>query len=109
MRLNSMYDKESMAFCFYNSLTLTQCEYYGRYYAGGVSELTPSEFKKLSIPYRKIKKNDIIHLSKMIEENEEIEKIISFVNSKTISKEWEEEKIVRLDEMRRKLIKRRRP
>ena len=109
MRLNSMYDKESMAFCFYNSLTLTQCVYYGRYYAGGVSELTPSEFKKLSIPYRKIKKNDIIHLSKMIEENEEIEKIISFVNSKTISKEWEEEKIVRLDEMRRKLIKRRRP
>ena len=35
MRLNSAYDKESMAFCFYNSLTLTQCEFYGRYYAGG--------------------------------------------------------------------------
>ena len=34
MRLNPIYDKESMAFCFYNSLTSTQCEYYGRYYAG---------------------------------------------------------------------------
>lgn len=45
MRLNKGYERESVAFCFYNSLTLTQCEYYGRYYAGGVSELTPSEFK----------------------------------------------------------------
>ena len=29
MRLDSAYDKESMAFCFYNSLTLTQCEFMG--------------------------------------------------------------------------------
>ena len=65
MRLNSAYDKGSMAFCFYNSLTLTQCEFYGRYYAGGVSELTPSEFKRLAIPYRKIDKNDIERLSEM--------------------------------------------
>ena len=65
MRLGSVYDKCSMAFCFYNSLTLTQCEFYGRYYAGGVLELTPSEFKRLTIPYRKIDRNDIERLSKM--------------------------------------------
>ena len=51
MRLKGYYDKRSAAFCFYNSLTLAQCEYYGRYYAGGVSELIPSEFKELAIPY----------------------------------------------------------
>ena len=107
MRLFSTYDKCSMAFCFYNSLTLTQCEFYGRYYAGGVSELTPSEFKRLAIPYRKISKNDITRLSEMFKENENIDKIIAFVNSKTIEKEWDHKQILRLDEMRKKLMERR--
>lgn len=107
MRLNSRYDTESMAFCFYNSLTLVQCEYYGRYYAGGVSELTPSEFKRLAIPYREIDKEDIKILAKMFKENEETEKIISFVNLKTIGKEWEYSQIEKLDEMRSKLMERR--
>lgn len=107
MRLHPAYDKESMAFCFYNSLTLTQCEFYGRYYAGGVSELTPSEFKKLAIPYRKIDKNDIACLSEMFERNEETDKIITFVNSKTIEKEWGHEQIVKLDDIRKKLMERR--
>ncbi len=107
MRLNPVYDKSSMAFCFYNSLTLTQCEFYGRYYAGGVSELTPSEFKKLAIPYREISKNDIERLSELFKENEDIDKIIAFVNSKTIEKELEYKQILRLDQMRRKLMGRR--
>ena len=107
MRLNSAYDKESMAFCFYNSLTLAQCEFYGRYYAGGVSELTPSEFKRLAIPYRKINKNDIERLSGMLKKNEEIDKIIAFVNSKTIGIEWKHKHILRLDAIRRKLMERR--
>lgn len=107
MRLNLAYDKGSMAFCFYNSLTLTQCEFYGRYYAGGVSELIPSEFKRLAIPYREIDRNDIERLSEMFEKNEDIDKIIAFVNSKTIEKEWEHKQILRLDEMRRKLMERR--
>lgn len=107
MRLSSAYDKKSMAFCFYNSLTLTQCEFYGRYYAGGVSELTPSEFKRLAIPYREIDKNDIKQLSEMFNKNENIDKIIAFVNSKTIGKDLEHKEIVRLDEMRRKLMERR--
>lgn len=109
MRLDSDYDKESMTFCFYNSLTVTQCEFNGRYYAGGVSELTPSEFKSLSIPYRKIDKDDIKQLSEMFKENEDADKIIAFVNSKTIEKEWGHEHILRLDELRRKLIERRMP
>ncbi|MBR1742404.1 MAG: Eco57I restriction-modification methylase domain-containing protein [Lachnospiraceae bacterium] len=107
MRLDSIYDKGSMAFCFYNSLTLTQCEFYGRYYAGGVSELTPSEFKSLAIPYRKIDKNDILHLSEMFRENAGVNKIIEFVNSKTLEREWEAKDILKLDGMRRKLMERR--
>lgn len=107
IRLYESYDKESVAFCFYNSLTLTQCEYYGRYYAGGVSELTPSEFKCLSIPYQKIEREYIKKLSKMFEENERIDKIVEFVNSKTIAKDLEDEKIRKLDTIRKMLMERR--
>lgn len=107
IRLYSNYNSESMAFCFYNSLTLTQCEYYGRFYAGGVSELTPSEFKKLAIPYRDIPKEDIRKLARMIAQNDGEEEIINFVNSRTIQNEWDRKKIERLDEMRRKLMSRR--
>lgn len=107
MRLDPAYCKESMAFCFYNSLTLTQCEFYGRYYAGGVCELTPSEFKRLSVPYRKIDKKDILQLSKMFQEHDECDNIIAFVNSRTIEMDLEHKQILQLDEMRRKLLKRR--
>src|SRR5699024_3910683 len=40
LRLHEGIEPESLVFCFYNSLTLAQCEFVGRYYAGGVSELT---------------------------------------------------------------------
>lgn len=107
MRLGPIYEKESMAFCFYNSLTLTQCEFYGRYYAGGVAELTPSEFKRLTVPYYNIEKKDIEQLAKMFAKNEEVDTIIEFVNSKTIGKEWDSDTIIKLDQMRKKLMERR--
>lgn len=44
----------SFVFCFYNSMTLAQCEYNGRYYGGGVRELVPSELQSLTIPYETI-------------------------------------------------------
>ena len=48
IRLKEGLDKDSLVFCFYNSLTLAQCEFQGRYYGGGVSELVPTEFKKIT-------------------------------------------------------------
>lgn len=42
---------ENLIFSFYNSLTLAFAELHGRYYGGGVLELTPNEFKKLPVPY----------------------------------------------------------
>jgi len=107
MRINGKYDKESVAFCFYNSLTLTLCEYYGRYYAGGVSELTPSEFKRVAIPYYKVDKCDIERLSKMFANNEGIDRIIQFVKSRTIGRDMENNIIIKLDGIRRKLMERR--
>jgi adenine-specific DNA-methyltransferase len=49
---------ESIIYSFFNSLTLTFCELNGRYYGGGVLELTPSEFKGLPLPYKNITKKE---------------------------------------------------
>lgn len=72
-----------------------------------MSELTPSEFKSLVIPYCEIERGDIKHLAQLFEEKVDIEKIIAFVNSRTLEKEWTTEKITQLDEMRKKLMERR--
>lgn len=42
---------ESLILSFYNSLTLLCAELFGRYYGGGVLEVTPNEFRELPIPY----------------------------------------------------------
>lgn len=107
IQLNETLDKGSFVFCFYNSLTLAQCEFQGRYYGGGVCELTPSEFKELTIPYHRIPGEDIKMLDRMFREKRSIEDIVSFVNSKTIGLDIEKEKITEVEEMRRILIERR--
>lgn len=107
LQLHNEIDAESIVFCFYNSLTLAQCEFVGRYYAGGVSELTPNEFRALSIPYRRIKVNDINVVKQMFSDNEPLEKIISFVNSKTLELDLDAASIERLNSIRTKLINRR--
>ena len=45
------YNLDNFIFSFYNSLTLAFAELEGRYYGGGVLELTPNEFRVLPIPY----------------------------------------------------------
>lgn len=52
--MNEGFEIENLIFSFYNSLTLSFAELYGRYYGGGVLELTPNEFKKIPVPYLKI-------------------------------------------------------
>ena len=106
VRLGKGWDKDSFVFCFYNSLTLAQCEFQGRYYGGGVSELTPSEFKALPVPYCTIKKEDIDVLNQMFQEKREIEEIVSFVNSRALA-DIEEDIVEKLEKIRKSLVKRR--
>ncbi len=87
--------------------TLAQCEFVGRYYAGGVSELTPNEFRSLVVPYRHIQESDITKLKEMFNENEPLDVIVNFVNSKTIGIDVPSAEIVSLDSIRKRLIKRR--
>lgn len=106
IRLSDQYDPLSVAFSFYNSLTLALCEYNGRFYGGGVNELVPSEFKSLSIPYQKIDKVDVVKLDKMFRNNESIESIIDFVDS-IVFKSIKKKDIKKLKEIRNKYLKRR--
>lgn len=107
IRLREEFDADSLVFCFFNSMTLAQCEYNGRYYGGGVSELVPSEFKEIAIPYRRISKEDITRLKQLFREKVSTREIVNFVNSKTIDLEFVNGKSDKFEEIRLKLIKRR--
>lgn len=107
IRVKEGYDAESLVFCFYNSMTLAECEYYGRYYGGGVRELVPSEFKRLTIPYKKISKEDIQEFKKLFKDGAPAQKIISFVNGKILSEKMTAQEIQQFENIRLKLIKRR--
>lgn len=107
IRLREGFDAESLVFCFFNSMTLSQCEYNGRYYGGGVNELVPSEFKEITVPYRVVNKEDITIFKRLFKEKASAKEIVSFVNSKTIDLEFEKDKSNKFEEIRLKLIKRR--
>ena len=91
----------------FRSMTLAQCEFYGRYYGGGVRELVPSEFKKIVIPYRKIEEGDVGHLKELFRKEASSFEIVSFVNSKTLEKDIPEDSILKLEKMRKQLIRQR--
>lgn len=107
IRLAKAYDAASVVFCFYNSLTLAQCEFNGRYYGGGVLELTPSEFKDLALPYTPITRDKIEILDGMFRDKYPISEIISYVNSQTLTKWMRSEMIERLNVIRQALMQRR--
>ena len=52
------YKINNLIFSFYNSLTLTFAELNGRFYGGGVLELTPNEFKNIPVPYLNVSTNE---------------------------------------------------
>lgn len=107
IRLQDEFDGESLVFCFFNSITLAQCEFNGRYYGGGVCELVPTEFKDIAVPYRHIERKDKERLKSMFKSGESVECIVRLVNELTICKDYDAEQICRFEEIRRALMKRR--
>jgi adenine-specific DNA-methyltransferase len=53
VEMNDGFVINDLIYSFYNSLTLCFAELNGRFYGGGVLELTPNEFKNLPIPFTK--------------------------------------------------------
>ena len=107
IRLQDEFDGESLVFCFFNSITLAQCEFNGRYYGGGVCELVPTEFKDIVVPYRYIGQEDKGRLKSMFKNAAPVKDIVGFVNELTICRDYEAEQINRFEKIRRVLMGRR--
>ena len=72
---------QDLAFSFYNSATLIFAELEGRYYGGSVLELTPNEYKNLSIPYiSNVPKKHLNKLDKMLRSGSTITEILDYTD-----------------------------
>jgi adenine-specific DNA-methyltransferase len=99
-----------LVFSFYNTVTLIFAELEGRYYGGGVLELTPNEYKNLSIPFCiKIQMSQFKKLDKMLRTKTNIKDVLDYTDQ-IILKDYynlSNKDISRLKEIHSKLVTRR--
>lgn len=109
IEMKESFDINSLIYSFYNSLTLAFAEIEGRYYGGGVLELTPSEFKKLPIPYIKITDIYFEKYRENFEAKENIVKILKSYDAKILKKSLNltGDEISKIQIIRKKLINKR--
>lgn len=107
--MKEKFEINNLVYSFYNSFTLAMAELTGRYYGGGVLELVPSEFKSLSIPYTSIKEKKFGEFVEVFENKKDIEEILSFNDFKILNTSigLTEEEILKVQEIRRKLVAKR--
>jgi adenine-specific DNA-methyltransferase len=109
IKMRENYNMNSFAFSFYNSLTLVYAELFGRFYGGGVLELTPNEYKNLPLPYVEVSRDRLLELDRMFRDQIAFDEILNFTNSIILKDgfNFSEEEIHFLNETRRLLIRRR--
>jgi len=100
-------DIQNFIFSFYNSLTLAFAELEGRYYGGGVLELTPNEFRVLPIPY--VECQDFRAYEHFFDNKQSIEDVLAEYNYQILngSLGLTLEEIDRIESIRKKLINKR--
>ena len=104
------YEANSIVFSFYNSFTLACAELMGRYYGGGVLELTPKEFKSLPLPYIEIDKCKFSKYVSDFNNKHNLVQILQKYNEiilKSFFPEITDDEIELLEHIRLKLVKRR--
>lgn len=99
------YSINDFIYSFYNSLTLIFAEMEGRYYGGGVLELTPSEFKCLPLPLVHISEEKFDFFTSIFENKENIEDVLDYTDQSILNLNSEE--IFKLRHIRRKLMNKR--
>tara|TARA_R100000306_G_scaffold56423_1_gene54220 strand:+ start:6038 stop:7633 length:1596 start_codon:yes stop_codon:yes gene_type:complete len=101
------YDLDDFIYSFYNSLTLTFAELEGRYYGGGVLELTPNEFRVLPIPLAS--HPDFKVYKKDFKDKQDIEGLLSKYNVPILSNQLKlnSEEINKIELIRKKLVNKR--
>jgi adenine-specific DNA-methyltransferase len=109
VNMKNEFDLNSFIFSFYNSLTLVFAETNGRYYGGGVLELTPNEFKKLPIPYIIKSQNEFENFTKEFENKKNIEEILTRYDNEILNQSLNLnlEEILKIQNIRQKLINKR--
>jgi len=80
IRMKQNFDIQSLCASFYNSLTLLFAEIEGRFYGGGVLELTPNEFRRLPVPYHEISEDYFVQFAKRFTLADQGQAAIRFVN-----------------------------
>ncbi len=103
------FDLNSLIFSFYNSLTLAFSEIDGRYYGGGVLELTPNEFKNLPLPYVQINNQKFDEFVGRFENKKNIEEVLQ-INDNVILSEvlnLSQSDIKKIQDIRQKLVTKR--
>tara|TARA_R110000850_G_C9994993_1_gene467528 strand:- start:1456 stop:3051 length:1596 start_codon:yes stop_codon:yes gene_type:complete len=101
------YNLNDFIFSFYNSLTLAFAELEGRYYGGGVLELTPNEFRVLPIPMSI--QIDFNAYKKDFKRKQDIEGILLKYNHQILnnSLKLNTEEINKIESIRKKLVNKR--
>jgi adenine-specific DNA-methyltransferase len=111
-RINTLdeFDINNLAFSFHNSLTMVFAELKGRFYGGGVLELTPNEFKSLKVPYvKKISEQNFQKLESLIQDDSQVANILDFTDPIILMDEmgFSKKDIQRLRLIHRNLVNRR--
>jgi len=98
-----------LIYSFYNSLSLSFTELQGRYYGGGVLELTPSEFKKLPVPYLNITETQFNKFRKIFENKTDIENVLKIHDAQILNSSLNltTEEIEKIQSIRNKLVSKR--
>lgn len=109
IEMKNKYNIMSLIFSFYNTLTLIYSELDGRYYGGGVLELTPKEFKKLPLPYTKITEHEFNDFAKIFKSKKSIDDILELNDYRILNRALglDNSEITLLRDIRDKLIKKR--
>lgn len=82
IRMKDDIDARGFAFAFHNTLTFIYAELGGRFYGGGVLELTPNEFKDLPVPdiINRIDTRNLVILDEMMRTGRVTDEVLNFTD-----------------------------
>jgi adenine-specific DNA-methyltransferase len=111
IRMKEGVDLQSFALSFHNTLTFIYAELGGRFYGGGVLELTPNEFKDLPVPdvLEKIDRHGLVLLDEMMRKGRPTEEILDLTDDIVLKRACglSQRNIIMLRKIYLKLLRRR--
>lgn len=109
VRMRDIYCVNSLIYSFYNSLSLAMAELKGRFYGGGVLELTPNEFKAIPLPYVMVIPAEFEKYQKEFEGKKSIENVLKISDERILRRELGlgGPDVIRIQQIRRILVDRR--